>query len=53
MKSKDLVKWPFQDQPKTAVIVNRKIVARESWIAYVTHDLDDGCWQFHTNEPTV
>lgn len=53
MKSNDLVNWPFQDQPRTAVIANKKVVSRESWIAYVTHDLEDGGWQFHTNEATI
>jgi hypothetical protein len=43
--------WPFSDVPNTAVIANRKIVTLGEWIAYVTHDLDDGMWQFHTSDP--
>jgi hypothetical protein len=40
--------WPFNDPPNVAVIANRKTVRGEEWIAYVSHDLDDGAWQFHT-----
>jgi hypothetical protein len=43
--------WPFKDPPNLAVIVNRKILHEGDWIAYVSHDADDGGWQFHTNEP--
>jgi hypothetical protein len=43
--------WPFSDPPDVAVIANRKIVDGSAWIAYVSHDADDGGWQFHTNEP--
>ena len=43
--------WPFPDPPNLAVIVNRKILYRGEWIAYVSHDDDDGGWQFHTDEP--
>jgi hypothetical protein len=43
--------WQFNDPPNVAVIVNRKIVLEGDWIAYVSHDLDDGCWQFHTSQP--
>ncbi|AJZ89762.1 hypothetical protein RI049_10725 [Cedecea neteri] len=45
--------WKFSDLPNTAVIVNRKIVYEKEWIAYVSHDNDDGAWQFHTNQPGV
>ena len=43
--------WPFEDPPNVAVIANRKIVDGSRWVAYVTHDEDDGGWQFHTDEP--
>ncbi|HWX67834.1 MAG TPA: hypothetical protein VNZ27_15560 [Rhodanobacter sp.] len=39
--------WPFSDQPNLAVVANRKIIVEQAWIAYVSHDLDDGGWQFH------
>jgi hypothetical protein len=43
--------WPFQDPPNLAVIVDRKILRGDAWIAHVSHDADDGGWQFHSNEP--
>jgi hypothetical protein len=41
--------WMFKDPPNVAVIANRKIVTAEDWIAGVSHDLDDGGWQFQSN----
>lgn len=29
-----------------AVITTKKIIKRIGWIGYVSHDLDDGSWQF-------
>jgi hypothetical protein len=43
--------WPFADPPNLAVIVDRKILRGEAWIAYVSHDAEDGAWQFHTDDP--
>jgi len=43
--------WPFEDPPNVAVIAVRTILDSSSWIAHVSHDADDGGWQFHTNEP--
>lgn len=40
-------KWPFSDPPNVAVIANKKIVLDHELIAYVSHDIDDGGWQFH------
>lgn len=40
--------WKFSEQPNIAVICNRKIINDGAWIAYVSHDLPDGGWQFHT-----
>lgn len=39
--------WPFRDPENTAVIVNKKIFYAGNWIAWVSHDIEDGCWQFH------
>ncbi len=39
--------WPFQDATNTAVFTSRRIVDGEAWVYYVTHDEDDGSWQFH------
>ncbi len=39
--------WKFDDPPNVAVIANRKAVSDDGWIAYVSHDAEDGGWQFH------
>lgn len=39
--------WRFAEPPNMAVIANRKIISSGEWIAYVSHDSDDGAWQFH------
>jgi hypothetical protein len=38
--------WPFLDPPNVAAITTNEIVEGRAWIAYVTHDADDGAWQF-------
>lgn len=42
--------WKFNDPENVAVIINRKILDEGGWIAYVTHDADDGGWQFYNHE---
>lgn len=44
--------WPFENQPNTSVIANRKIISFEEWIAFFSHDNEDGAGQFHTH-PSV
>jgi hypothetical protein len=44
-----MTEWRFSDPPNVAVIVDRMIVQGEDWIAHVSHDADDGAWQFHGN----
>jgi len=39
--------WPFSDPPNVAVFTSKAIVAGDDWIYYVSHDEDDGAWQFH------
>ena len=39
--------WPFLDPPSTAVFTNVRILDGELWVQYVTHDDEDGAWQFH------
>ena len=39
--------WPFADPPNVAVFTSRRILAREVAICFVTHDEEDGAWQFH------
>jgi len=43
--------WKFQEPPNVAVITNKKIIQSGDWIAYVSHDEDDGGWQFHNRDP--
>lgn len=39
--------WAFADPPNVAVFTSRRITDGEDWIHYVTHDEEDGAWQFH------
>ena len=41
--------WLFDDLPNTAVLTTRQILEGEA-ILYISHDEDDGAWQFHTGE---
>ena len=38
--------WPFADPPNVATITIRSIVDGSHPILFVSHDADDGCWQF-------
>jgi hypothetical protein len=38
--------WPFLDPPNTAVITNVRILDGADWVQVVTHDEEDGAWQF-------
>lgn len=38
--------WVFDDPPNVAVIAARSVVFEHDWIAYVSHDPEDGAWQF-------
>jgi hypothetical protein len=37
--------WPFEDTPKTASITTRQVLEGAP-VLHVTHDADDGSWQF-------
>ncbi|TIT75782.1 MAG: hypothetical protein E5W56_04530 [Mesorhizobium sp.] len=45
--------WKFKDSKNLAVISTRKIFSQDSWIAYVSHDVEDNSWQFYGNEVEV
>jgi hypothetical protein len=45
-------KWPFDDPPNVAVFTSKQIIEGKDWIRYVTHDSDDGAWQFHGTKQT-
>lgn len=39
--------WPFADPPDVAVLTTCAIVEGRAPVLRVTHDEDDGAWQFH------
>ena len=41
--------WPFEDPPNMAVITTRDILEQGAAILLVSHDEDDGGWQFLPN----
>ena len=43
--------WPFADPRNVAVFTVRDIVEMRQPILVVTHDADDGAWQFLTGQP--
>ena len=45
--------WLFRDPVNTAVLTTRSIVHGGAWIAHVSHDADDGGWQFHDSSPAA
>lgn len=42
--------FPFREDPNTATILCNHIASGEQPILYVSHDEDDGMWQFLCNE---
>jgi len=42
--------WPFADPPETEVITLGRVARGESPLRLVTHDDDDGSWQFLDGE---
>ena len=38
--------WPFSDPKNVATITLRQILEEDRPVLYVTHDVEDGCWQF-------
>lgn len=45
--------WPFEDPPNLAVISLRSICSRQKPILLVTHDEEDGFWQFLDGDDPV
>ena len=43
--------WPFGDPENVATITVRQIVHDGRAILFVSHDADDGMWQFLTGDP--
>jgi hypothetical protein len=44
--------WPFKDPENVAVFTSKRIIGGKEWIYYVTHDIEDGAWQFHPYDST-
>jgi hypothetical protein len=46
--------WKFSDPPHTGVYTTERIMNSEEPILLVTHDVEDGAWQFHVpSESTI
>ena len=43
--------WPFEDEPRVAVLTTSHVMRNREPILRVSHDADDGTWQFHCGEP--
>lgn len=41
--------WPFDDPRSVAVFTSRFVIEEGHPIFYVTHDREDGAWQFHAH----
>lgn len=37
----------FEDLPNTMVLTTKEVITNKSEILFVSHDADDGMWQFH------
>ena len=44
------INWFFKESPDTMVLTTKDVVIKRCPILFVSHDLDDGMWQFHSNE---
>ncbi|MBX2812646.1 MAG: hypothetical protein KTR25_12590 [Myxococcales bacterium] len=42
------MEWPFSDPKDSSVLTTQEIVDGREPIRYVSHDVDDGAWQFHS-----
>ncbi len=42
--------WLFDDPPNVAVFTSKAVVEAGEAIVYVTHDAEDGAWQFHSKD---
>ncbi len=40
--------WPFADPKNVAVFTTKQVMRLGQPILHVSHDEDDGAWQFHT-----
>lgn len=42
--------WAFKDLPNTMALTTKDVLTMKKPILFVSHDEDDGIWQFHTGE---
>lgn len=40
-------KWPFEDAKNVMVMTTKNVIKNNTTIVYVSHDEEDGMWQFH------
>lgn len=40
--------WSFPDSPDVIVFTSKYVIDNGDWIHCVSHDEDDGAWQFHS-----
>jgi hypothetical protein len=45
--------WPFDESPNVATLTTRPVMDGTGWIALVSHDEDDGGWQFIGHEGPI
>lgn len=45
--------WPFDDPPNVAVVTTREVTEGKVPILFVSHDEEDGGWQFLTGGPAL
>lgn len=43
-------KWIFAEPENFPVIISKKILFNKDYISYVSHDTEDGAWQFLNNQ---
>jgi Domain of unknown function (DUF4262) len=49
-----LFSWKFPDPPHTGVYTTKLVMSDQESIVYVSHDAEDGAWQFHgTSESKI
>jgi hypothetical protein len=44
-------RWPFEETPNTIALTTHAVTAGAEPIGFVSHDADDGMWQFHSKGP--
>ena len=53
MKQPSQGDWPFEDPKNVAVFTTKQVLQLRQPILHVSHDEDDGAWQFHAGAQHV